>query len=385
MNLCVKAYFKSLNLSYYGNVRFLIRGLEMDIILLYTVIIIILFFYYTKKVKQLKNDNNILEMKLDEKESELNSLMNLYDDNVIASKTDLRGRITYASRGFCRTSEYSEEELVGQPHNIVKHPHASKKVFRSLWKDLRDDKVWKGEMYNLSKSGKGYWVETIISPEFDYHGNKIGYSSVRHDITAQKKLEDMTLTLEKKVKDRTRELEELSITDSLTNLYNRRYFETIFEQELKRAKRDKINFVFSIFDVDMFKQYNDNYGHIRGDEALVKISDTLKNLTKRSTDFAFRIGGEEFCLITSSMSEKEAVLFFNKIKKAIEELQIPHEMSSVNPYVTASFGLVVVDFNKMTHTIFDERYENDNIHKLADKLLYEAKDNGRNCIVHEVI
>ena len=357
----------------------------MEIILLYSVIIIILFFYHLQKTKQLKIDNDNLEAKLDEKESELSSLMNMYDDNVIASKTDLKGRITYASRGFCRTSEYSQDELVGQPHNIVKHPLASKKMFRSLWRDLRNNRVWKGEMYNLSKSGKAYWVETIISPEFDHNGEKIGYSSVRHDITAQKKLEEMTLTLEKKVKERTKELEELSITDSLTSLYNRRYFETIFEQELKRAKRDKVNFIFSIFDVDMFKQYNDNYGHLRGDEALVKISNTIRNLSKRSTDFAFRIGGEEFCLLTSSMSEKEAIMFFNKIKTAIEDMKISHKMSTVAPHVTASFGLVIVDFNKMTHTIFDERYENDNIHKLADKLLYEAKNNGRNCIVHEVL
>lgn len=275
--------------------------------------------------------------------------------------------------------------MIGQPHSIVKHPDVSKDIFKDLWKDLKGDKCWEGEMYNLSKNGKAYWVETIIKPEYDKNGEKIGYSSVRHDISAKKELENLTLTLEKKVKERTKELEELSITDSLTKLYNRRYFDNILTQEFKRAKREKINFIFSIFDVDMFKQYNDNYGHIQGDEVLKKISDILLNLTKRANDFAFRIGGEEFCIITSSMSQEEALVYFTKIKNSIEEAHIEHTKSLVSNYLTASFGLVVVDFNKSSNEVMDNKYDIDNIHKLADKLLYEAKDNGRNCIVHEVI
>mgnify|MGYP000633201745 CR=1 FL=1 len=144
-------------------------------------------------------------------------------------------------------------------------------------------------------------------------------------------------------------------------------------------------FIFSIFDVDMFKQYNDTYGHIQGDQVLIEISEILRNLTKRANDFAFRIGGEEFCVITSSMNENDAIDFFQSIKIAIEKAGIEHKKSLVNPCVTASFGLIIVDFKKVMHTEFDEIYDIHNIHKRADKLLYKAKDSGRNCIIHEVI
>lgn len=357
----------------------------MDINLLYITIIIISFLYVSNKLKQLKKENALLEEELCYKSNELTSLLKMYDENVIASKTDLKGKITYASHGFCKTSEYSKEELIGQPHNIVQHPDANKETFKELWEDLNANRTWHGEMHNLSKNGDPYWVETMITPEYDNSGKKIGYSSIRHDISAKKELEQLTLTLENKVQARTQELEKLSITDSLTKLYNRRYFETILEQEFKRAKREKNSFIFSIFDVDMFKQYNDNYGHIKGDEVLINLSNILLNLTKRANDFAFRIGGEEFCIITSSMSEDEALQFFTKIKESIEDAKMEHAQSTVSSHVTASFGLVIVNFKNLTHTVFDERYDIHNIYKQADKLLYEAKNGGRNCIVHEVM
>lgn len=357
----------------------------MDITYILLLIILTLFVYFTAKINRLTLQNSELNEKLEDKEDELNSLLQLYDENVIASKTDLKGKIIYASRGFCKTSEYSKEELLGKPHNIVKHPDASKETFKELWKDLKADRTWLGEIHNLSKNGRSYWVETMITPEYDKNGTKIGYSSIRHDISAKKELEQMTLTLEKKVQERTQELEALAITDSLTGLYNRRYFEKIKQQEFKRAQRDKKSFIFSIFDVDMFKQYNDNYGHIKGDEVLIKLSEILLSLTKRAHDFVFRIGGEEFCVITSSMNETDALEFFTKLKRSIEEAKIEHNKSEVSDYVTASFGLVIVNFDQMFQSSLDERYDIQNIHKQADKLLYKAKDNGRNCIVHEVL
>ncbi len=353
-----------------------------EVITILLINIIIFLLLKNRKNTLLNRDLQETILKQDEK---INSLLEVYDDNVIASKTDLKGRITYASRAFCRKSEYSQEELIGKPHNIVKHPSVSKGAFVQLWRDLHANKTWRGEMHNLTKTGEGYWVETIITPEFNKQGEKIGYSSIRHDITAQKELENMTKTLELKVKERTRELEELSITDSLTGLYNRRYFEKVLSGELKRCRRAKTNFVFSIFDVDMFKQYNDNYGHLKGDEVLIKLANILKNYSQRANDFAFRIGGEEFCLMTSDMSQEEAFSFFEMIRSSIEGLHIEHEKNDASDYVTASFGLVVVNFKNITHTVFDERYDTEKIHQLTDKLLYKAKESGRNNIQMEIV
>lgn len=357
-----------------------------------TILLINIIIFLILKNRTIRNEHNKLSQTVEELETtiekqddKINSLLEIYDDNVIASKTDLKGRITYASRAFCRTCEYTEEELLGKPHNIVKHPSVSKRHFVALWRDLKADKPWRGEMHNLSKSGRGYWVETIITPEFDKEGKKIGYSSVRHDITAKKELENMAKTLEEKVKERTKELEELSITDSLTGLYNRRYFEKVLQKEFKRCRRAKTNFIFAIFDVDMFKQYNDHYGHLKGDEVLIKLAEILKSFTQRANDFAFRIGGEEFCVITSGMSEDEAHEYFETIRTSIEDAHIEHEKSEASKYVTASFGLVTVNFKAITNTVFDERYDTEKIHQRADKLLYKAKAEGRNNIQVEVI
>lgn len=346
-------------------------------------------YYWIRKIctmqKQMKSLNEKLQNSLLQKEDKISSVLRTYDDNVIASKTDLEGCITYASRAFCRSSEYSIEELMGQKHNIVRHPCASKEFFKELWNDLKQDKTWRGEMINLSKHGRSYWVETIITPEYDNHGKKIGYNSIRHDITAKKELEELTKNLELKVQERTQELQELSITDALTSLHNRRYFETILNQEFKRSQRQKNNFIFCIFDVDMFKQYNDTYGHVQGDEVLIRIAQVLKSVTQRANDFAFRIGGEEFCLMSSDMNEKEAYCFIQSVREQLENMHIKHAKNPASSYVTASFGLVVVNFNQMTRTVFDERYSAQKVHQLADQLLYKAKDSGRNNVVMQTL
>lgn len=93
--------------------------------------------------------------------------------------------------------------------------------------------------------------------------------------------------------------EELSITDELTSLFNRRYFNNLFPQELGRAEREKKTIVLMIIDVDYFKPYNDNYGHQQGDNALRAVSGVLKNTLRRAGDFTFRIGGEEFGVIVT--------------------------------------------------------------------------------------
>lgn len=361
----------------------------LELIVIFLVLVVVIMYYWIRKVyrmhQELKIVHEKLQHSLNEKEDKLSSLLHTYDDNVIASKTDLQGNITYASKAFCRSSEFSKEELIGQNHNIVRHPLVSKAFYEKLWKDLHEDKEWKGEMVNLSKHGRSYWVDTIITPEFDEQGNKIGYNSVRHDITAKKQLEELTRNLEQKVRERTEELEELSITDALTNLYNRRHFEKVLDKEFQRCKRQKANFIFCVFDVDMFKQYNDTYGHVKGDEVLILLAKVIQDFTQRANDFAFRIGGEEFCLMSSNMSEEEATEFIQTLRDRIEALKIVHAKNTASPYVTASFGLVVVDFTHMSHTVFDKRYTPENVHHLADQLLYKAKDSGRNNIVVQTL
>ena len=162
----------------------------------------------------------------------------------------------------------------------------------------------------------------------------------------------------------------LSITDGMTKLYNRRYFDEEFSRQLKIKARLKQNLIFIMMDIDHFKQYNDTYGHQAGDDALILVAKCIKDHLKRPDDLAFRLGGEEFGVLCSNMNKKEALVFANKLRININNLKIKHSKNSASEFVTVSKGLIVIKPNN--------KYEMDTIYKYTDKALYEAKQNGRN-------
>ena len=156
---------------------------------------------------------------------------------------------------------------------------------------------------------------------------------------------------------------------SLTKLYNRRYFNSKIDEEINRAKRENKFISLFIIDVDYFKQYNDTYGHQMGDFVLQKVAEIFKKRASRASDFAFRLGGEEFAIL-SNLEKEKAVEFAQIIKNEIENLQIEHKNSSVSPYVTISIGIASEVATKIISS--------DELYKEADDNLYEAKRLGRN-------
>jgi diguanylate cyclase (GGDEF)-like protein len=206
---------------------------------------------------------------------------------------------------------------------------------------------------NKTKDGGYYWVNATIEPIYDDNGIKIGYTSVRQDIT------------DKKI------IEEISITDGLTGIYNRRHFNDVCPKIINSAKRNNDLVSFIIMDIDHFKQYNDTYGHQMGDDVLIKVADAIKNSLHRADDYCFRLGGEEFGVIFKADSKEKAHQFSNTIKQNIENLHIVHANNSASSYVTVSMGLVCKYAN-------DEIEGMDHMYKKADDLLYKAKNNGRN-------
>lgn len=187
-----------------------------------------------------------------------------------------------------------------------------------------------------------------------------------------KKSKNLIKKLNTELSEKVAELEILSTTDAMTGLYNRRHFEKVFIDELNRAKRNNYRLVFAMLDVDHFKQFNDTYGHDKGDKVLIEIANIMQQLTQRANEFAFRIGGEEFCIITSDIEDEVAFSFVDKLRKTIQDSKIQHSGNSASKYVTASFGVVLVDntTNSTTDIIF----------KTADNALYKAKESGRNTI-----
>lgn len=313
-----------------------------------------------------KEENNQLAIKYkeelkkrkisEENERVVNQYLNIVNDYVILSTTDLKGKILTVSQAFCDISGYSEEELVGQSHNIIRHPSMTKAIFKDLWGTLKRNQTWKGELCNLRKDGSFYWVSITITPTFDNQNQKIGYMAIREDITDKKRVE------------------ELSVTDSLTGLYNRRYFDSSFFKIINGIKRNNQCVSFILLDIDYFKYYNDTYGHLNGDKALIKIAHTIKKQLKRANDFSFRVGGEEFIIIFESKTPHNAKQLAQKICDEIESLKLTHEKSKTSQYVTVSMGLVYFDPNKNPIKSMEQVY------KEADALLYDAKEKGRNRI-----
>ncbi|MBL0721658.1 MAG: diguanylate cyclase, partial [Sulfurovum sp.] len=289
----------------------------------------------------------------------LHNLQRELEDNVaimskyiIYSRTNLKGLITEVSDAFCEISQYSRDELIGKPHNIIRHPDMSKEAFKDMWEVIQGGKVWRGEVKNKKKHGGFYWVDANISPEFDKDGNIFSYVAIRHDITSKKKVE------------------EIATTDGLTSLYNRRYFDDIFPLQMAFCKRQKTLLTFVLLDIDHFKQYNDTYGHQEGDNALKLVAKTFKNSLRRPSDYIFRLGGEEFGLVYMIENNEQASLIANQVGKSIENLKIQHSQNSASKYLTISSGLYIIKP--------DDSLTIDEIYKKTDEALYKSKQNGRN-------
>jgi len=136
-------------------------------------------------------NRKLLSLRINQKDSKINELHQYVDKYIILSQTDLKGKITYVSEAFCNISGYKKEELLGKPHNIVRHPDMPKEAFEDLWKTIQDGELWQGEVKNKAKDGSSYWVYSRVTSQKDEEGNIIGYTSVRQDIQQQKRAEDL--------------------------------------------------------------------------------------------------------------------------------------------------------------------------------------------------
>ena len=181
-------------------------------ILAFIVFLILLILLYKNKLREISRIKKSEKVTMD-----LIGQINAFDKNVIFSKTNLAGNITHASDAFCKMSGYSKEELLNQPHNMIRHNDMSKNDFKELWKTIQSGKTWYGEVKNRKKNGEFYWVRSTIELDYDKKGRHIGYYAVRHVITAQKKVEELKVKLESvncdledKVKQRTQEIVDLN-------------------------------------------------------------------------------------------------------------------------------------------------------------------------------
>ncbi len=282
----------------------------------------------------------------------------MIDKNILTLTADATGKVLSISNALARKfrlplNKLSQNELVF----FVPDEKTLKDMFNTVF--LGD--VFTAR-YSVEVEGDILWFDIHIEPKLNFNFKVVSLNIIFTDVSIEKKIE------------------EVSIKDSLTGLFNRNYFEIIFEKEIKKAIRDKKTVGMLMLDIDYFKQYNDTYGHLQGDHALKLVSNVLTRNTKRSYDLSFRIGGEEF-VVLFNLGEDESLeaceRYANKIREEILNLQIEHESSLVNKYVTISIGCLL-----LRHT---NNYPVNEIYNEADKQLYIAKDAGRNKVSSKLI
>lgn len=172
-------------------------------------------------------------------------------------------------------------------------------------------------------------------------------------------------------------LEKLSLIDGLTGIANRRSFDEHLNKEWRRSARIPRHLSAIMMDIDYFKLYNDAYGHVKGDECLRKVAAALRNAVDRPGDMVARYGGEEFACILPDTNEEGAVSIARRMQEEVASLCMPHRNSTVSRFVSLSFGVSTIIPSCNTPP--------SNLIEFADKLLYEAKQAGRNQIKGMVV
>jgi diguanylate cyclase (GGDEF)-like protein len=169
------------------------------------------------------------------------------------------------------------------------------------------------------------------------------------------------------------ELQRLAASDGLTLVANRRCFDDTLKTEWQRLAREKASLSLILCDVDCFKLYNDTYGHLAGDDALRQVAQTISQTVKRPADLVARYGGEEFAVILPNTDITGAMAVAKEIQTNVQALQLPHPTSTISKFITLSIGVAAI--------IPDSKSSADTLVAAADQGLYQAKAQGRNCVV----
>ena len=304
----------------------------------------ILLIYTQISNSMIKSNKNTEQ--IHKKFNELQRLHNIISQSVLYTTSDLEAKITSVSKAFENLSGYMESELIGKSHNLFRNPDTPSLFYENLWKTLENNEIFEGELKNYKKNKEEYWIKLVINPMFDDNGIKIGYASYRENITNTKKLEY------------------ISTHDTLTDIYNREYFNIMLESKIKSALRYGNSFGLIMLDIDHFKNVNDTYGHNIGDTVLKKIAQILKE-NVRGDDILARWGGEEFVILIPYAEISNIFQLAEKLRVTIEDSNILDKEK-----ITASFGLGIYSNNESQISFFEK----------IDKALYLAKKNGRNCI-----
>ena len=302
----------------------------------------------------------------------LDKIIDVLDQGIIVLDRDLR--IVQWNRWMAENSRLSGDKVIGRIITEV-FPGLEAKGFR--WKAENVFKI--GTFAFFSQKIHQYLfplsLTTHLLSDFEFMQQNVTIAPIKN---AEGKIELLCVSVvdntdsvvyRKMLEDSSRQLKEMSRTDYLTGLPNRRHLIESLDDEIARHKRQNLAFAVSILDVDFFKKFNDSHGHLCGDQILVQLGRLFKEKLRRY-DFIARYGGEEFASILPNTPEKNAFTVMERLRKATESNAFSYDGKEL--HVTISVGIACAGESDL------ESLNSDILLKMADEALYKAKNQGRN-------
>ncbi|MDO6425609.1 diguanylate cyclase [Thalassotalea sp. 1_MG-2023] len=296
--------------------------------------------------------------------------------------------IVYVNKAFERLTGYTQDEVIGDTPRILQGKDTDKHELAKIKQALLNKQAITTTILNYSKTGHPYWLSMSIFPLKNKYGDVTHFAALERDVTSEKyyaeQLESKNLSLknikenlEKIIHEKTQELYDANkklyhhaYYDALTEIPNRRSFTEQANKQLSRAKRDQAVILLGLIDIDLFKKFNDNYGHAVGDQVLIAVAKTLYAFFRQEDVFG-RYGGEEFAFCILITDEDQAYDICERLSKKIALSTISLE-DETQLSITVSIGASVAHVDEKT-TLTKELNN-------ADTALYQAKSSGRNCV-----
>lgn len=292
------------------------------------------------------------------------------DGITIADMRQPDAPLTFVNPGFEKLTGYAAEEILGKNCRFLQAGDKDQEAVHIVSAAIGNKEPCLVTLRNYRKDGSTFFNEVSLSPILSAEGELTHYIGIQKNVTDRIRLERQMLEKNALLTQANEELRKLSITDDLTGLYNRRYFDMQLDIQIRIARRMRHTITLFLIDVDHFKTYNDLYGHQAGDETLINVAKVLNRSFQRAGDFAARYGGEEFAIITTQMTREQATTYANSLCQRVCELKIVHKSPRVSTQqVTISIGHV---------TCMADSCNPSAIISQADKALYQAKREGRN-------
>ncbi len=333
-------------------------------------------------LKKAKKENEQMKVELEERimmtdvlhenEQQFRALVTSIPGAVYRFRIDSDWTTEFVSDVIEEITAYPASKFRWNPvktYRDIIHPDDKKEVERAITNGMDPMQSYDIEYRIYDANSRIRWIHETWQAVYGSEGEPLWLDGTIFDESKRKFAEE-------ELQKANKELQRLASVDGLTQIANRRHFDTSLEKEWRRMIREKNILSLILCDIDFFKYYNDNYGHQEGDRCLQRVAQAIDSALKRPGDMVARYGGEEFVAILPNTDSKGAEVISERIREEILKLRIPHAHSGTAPHVTLSLGVstALPNHGSRPETLIES----------ADKALYEAKEQGRNrTVVHK--